>query len=122
MSEALKFLVGARDKMRRTLLSRDLWSNEQSEIPAATPRAGCMVCQERDFIHLRGNAVPRSHFAAATRCRFMSGTGQSISPKLSAAWAGGRVKFNRLLLRFERGDYTVTLFGDGRAIVQGTTE
>ncbi|HEY0796550.1 MAG TPA: ThiF family adenylyltransferase, partial [Acidisarcina sp.] len=29
VTEALKFLVGARDKMRRTLLSFDLWTNER---------------------------------------------------------------------------------------------
>ncbi len=34
----------------------------------------------------------------------------------------GKVNFNRLLLRFERGKYTVTLFADGRALVQGTTD
>src|SRR5450631_4046123 len=39
VTEALKFLGGARDKMRRTLLSFDLWTNEQAEVSAATPRA-----------------------------------------------------------------------------------
>jgi hypothetical protein len=34
----------------------------------------------------------------------------------------GKVNFNQLLLRFERGDYTVTVFADGRALVQGTTD
>jgi molybdopterin-synthase adenylyltransferase len=32
------------------------------------------------------------------------------------------VNFNRLLLRFERDKYTVTLFADGRALIQGTTD
>ncbi len=31
-SEALKFLVGAVDKLRRTLLSFDVWSNERAEV------------------------------------------------------------------------------------------
>ena len=34
----------------------------------------------------------------------------------------GKVNFNQLLLRFERDKYTVTLFADGRALVQGTTD
>ena len=34
----------------------------------------------------------------------------------------GQVRSNRLLLRFERGDYTLTLFADGRAVIQGTTD
>jgi adenylyltransferase/sulfurtransferase len=32
------------------------------------------------------------------------------------------VRSNDLLLRFRRGPHTVTLFADGRAIVQGTTD
>ena len=38
VTEAMKFLVGARAQMRRTLLGRDLWSNDQAEISAAAPR------------------------------------------------------------------------------------
>src|SRR5271154_1492989 len=33
-TEALKFLVGARSKMRRTLLSLDCWTNERAELAA----------------------------------------------------------------------------------------
>jgi adenylyltransferase/sulfurtransferase len=34
----------------------------------------------------------------------------------------GHVLRNDLLLRFKRGDHTITLFADGRAIIQGTTD
>jgi adenylyltransferase/sulfurtransferase len=34
----------------------------------------------------------------------------------------GKVRSNSMLLRFERGEYVLTLFADGRAIVQGTTD
>ena len=34
----------------------------------------------------------------------------------------GNVRSNDLLLRFERPPYTMTLFTDGRAIIQGTTD
>jgi adenylyltransferase/sulfurtransferase len=34
----------------------------------------------------------------------------------------GHVQRNDLLLRFQRGDHTLTLFADGRAIIQGTTD
>jgi adenylyltransferase/sulfurtransferase len=32
------------------------------------------------------------------------------------------LRSNDLILRFRRGPHTVTLFADGRAIVQGTTD
>jgi adenylyltransferase/sulfurtransferase len=34
----------------------------------------------------------------------------------------GAVRFNNLLLRFEYPPHTLTLFSDGRAIIQGTTD
>src|ERR1700691_4741577 len=52
VTEALKFLVGAKDRMRRTLLGRDLWTNDQAEIRAAAPRAHCTVCGQRNFVYL----------------------------------------------------------------------
>src|SRR5947209_7349252 len=57
-TEALKFLVGARTKMRRTLLSWDVWSNERGEVAADHPRAGCRACGKREFFHLAGEGRP----------------------------------------------------------------
>src|SRR6185437_7530689 len=54
VTEAIKFLTGSKEAMRRTLLSFDLWNNEWSEVSAAAPRAGCPACEARDFRHLRG--------------------------------------------------------------------
>ena len=123
VTEALKFLVGARDKMRRTLLGCDLWSNDQAEISAATPRAQCTVCQLRDFAHLRGEHQPQITLCGRNSVQIhehhrpvdFAEMQRRLEPH-------GKVNFNQLLLRFERGDYTVTVFADGRALVQGTTD
>jgi molybdopterin-synthase adenylyltransferase len=123
VTEALKFLVGAQDKMRRTLLGRDLWSNDQAEISAATPRAQCSVCQLRDFAHLRGEHQPQITLCGRNSVQIhehhrpvdFAEMQRRLEPH-------GKVNFNQLLLRFERGDYTVTVFADGRALVQGTTD
>ncbi len=123
VTEALKFLVGARDMMRRTLLARDLWTNDQAEINAANPRVRCAVCQERDFSHLRGENRPQITLCGRNSVQIhehhrpvdFAEMQRRLEPH-------GKVNFNRLLLRFERGDYTVTVFADGRALVQGTTD
>ena len=57
-TEALKFLAGARSRMRRTLLSWDVWTNEQAEVQANSPRAECHVCGRREFVHLAGEGRP----------------------------------------------------------------
>jgi adenylyltransferase/sulfurtransferase len=123
VTEALKFLVGARDKMRRTLLGRDLWTNDQAEISAAVPRENCAVCRQRDFSHLRGENRPQITLCGRNSVQIhehhrpvdFAEMQRRLEPH-------GKVKFNRLLLRFERGEHTVTLFADGRALVQGTTD
>src|SRR5262249_58180690 len=53
-TEAIKFLVGARGQLRRTLLSFDLWSNDHAEIAAARPRPDCPACGKSEFVYLSG--------------------------------------------------------------------
>jgi molybdopterin-synthase adenylyltransferase len=123
VTEALKWLVGAREKMRRTLLSCDLWSSEWSEVDAGQPRPDCLVCGARDFAHLRGEGRPhitlcgRNAVQIHERARTvdLAEMEQRLRPH-------GMVRRNDLLLRFERGAHTLTLFADGRAIVQGTSD
>jgi molybdopterin-synthase adenylyltransferase len=123
VTEAVKWIVGARDKMRRTLLSCDVWNNEWSEVAAGMPRADCAVCGQRDFARLRGEGRPH-----ITLCGRNSVQIHERSRPLDLAEMEvrlrphGTVRRNELLLRFERGAHTMTLFADGRAIIQGTTD
>ena len=122
-TEAIKVLVGARAKMRRTLLSWDAWSNEQAEVASAKPRAGCRACGERSFVHLAGEGRPhitlcgRNSVQIHERERPVDFT--EISARLNPL---GNVRHNDFVLKFWRDPYEITLFPDGRAIVKGTTD
>ena len=122
-TEALKFLTRQPHLMRRTLLSFDLWTNERSEIQAATPNPACTVCGQRIFSHLAG--VGRPHITLCGRNSVQIHEHHrpvdfaAMSTRLTPH---GRVRFNDLLLRFDRPPHTLTLFADGRAIVQGTAD
>jgi molybdopterin/thiamine biosynthesis adenylyltransferase len=124
-TEALKLLVhgATAPTLRRTLLSHDVWTNERAEISAATPRAGCRACGERDFVHLRGEARPhitlcgRNSVQIHERQRpidFME-MDRRLQPH-------GMVRHNAFVLKFWRDPYEMTLFPDGRAIIKGTTD
>jgi molybdopterin/thiamine biosynthesis adenylyltransferase len=122
-TEALKWLVGAPAVMRRTLLSCDLWTNEWSEIAAGTPRADCAVCGARDFAHLRGEGRPHITLCGRNSVQIHERSRPvDLVAMETRLQPHGVVKRNDLLLRFERGDLTMTLFGDGRAILQGTSD
>ena len=80
VTEALKFLTGQPESMRRTFLSIDLWpaiahpALSHSELRSATPRPDCTAPPD-----------PRSRYAAATPSRFTSITASLISRASTAA-------------------------------------
>ncbi len=122
-AEAIKFLVGAQDKMRRTLLSWDVWSNERSELDASQPRADCAVCGARKFQHLAGEARPHITLCGRNSVQIHEHKRPVDFAELEARLSHhGTVRRNPLLLRFERGEYRMTIFQDGRALIQGTTD
>ncbi|MFI5104308.1 MAG: ThiF family adenylyltransferase, partial [Terriglobales bacterium] len=122
-TEALKFFVGAREQLRRSLLSFDVWRNDRAEVAAARPRPGCQTCGKREFVHLTGR-----HRAPVTLCgrdavqiheRHRPVDFAELSLRLQPH---GQVKHNDYVLRFLRDPYEMTLFPDGRAIIKGTSD
>ena len=124
-TEALKFLVGGTDapQLRRTLLSFDVWSNEQAEISAGRPRPGCRACGERDFVHLAGEGRP--HLTLCGRNSVQIHERQrpiDFAEMDRRLQPHGVVRHNDFVLKFWREPYEMTLFPDGRAIIKGTTD
>jgi adenylyltransferase/sulfurtransferase len=122
-TEALKLLVGAKDKLRRTLLSWDAWNNARSEVAAEKPRPYCRTCGAREFPHLAGEGRPhitlcgRNSVQIHERARPVdfAETSRRLEPH-------GRVRHNEFVLKFWHDPYEMTVFPDGRAIIKGTTD
>lgn len=122
-AEALKFLTGTKDKLRRSLLSFDLWSNERAEIAAARPRKDCQTCGQRDFIHLAGQGRPQITLCGRNSVQIHERQRPVDFGEMKARLEPhGTVKHNDFVLKFWREPYEVTLFPDGRAIIKGTTD
>ena len=135
VTEALKFLTGQPHLMRRTLLSFDLWNPaanatpegnrylDRSEISTSAPRPDCEVCGQRIFTHLAGR--DRAHITLCGRDSVQIHEHHrpidfaALRARLAAHADISGLRSNDLLLRFRRGPLTLTLFADGRAIVQG---
>jgi molybdopterin/thiamine biosynthesis adenylyltransferase len=121
-TEALKFLVGARSKMRRTLLSFDLWTNERAELAAIRPRPGCRACSG-DFVHLAGEGRPHITLCGRNSVQIHERERPVDFLELSTRLQPlGSVRHNEFVLKFWRDPYEMTLFPDGRAIIKGTTD
>jgi adenylyltransferase/sulfurtransferase len=121
-TEALKFLVGARVKMRGTLLSWDVWTNERAEMSAIHRREGCRACSG-DFVHLAGEGRPHITLCGRNSVQIHERQRPVDFAELSVRLQPhGNVRHNEFVLKFWREPYEMTLFPDGRAIIKGTTD
>jgi molybdopterin-synthase adenylyltransferase len=122
-TEALKYLSGKAAAMRRTLLSYDLWTGDRSELSASAPDPGCEVCGQRRFRYLAGENRPQITLCGRNSVQIHEQNRPvdfaSLRLRLEPL---GTVRSNGLLLRFERAPHTLTVFLDGRALIQGTTD
>jgi adenylyltransferase/sulfurtransferase len=122
-AEALKVLVGAVERTRRTLLSFDVWLNERAEVGAAKPRPGCRACGDRDFVHLAGEGRPHITLCGRNSVqiheRHRPVDFGEMNERLKSL---GTVRHNDFVLKFWHDPYEMTLFPDGRAIIKGTTD
>jgi molybdopterin-synthase adenylyltransferase len=122
-TEALKLLTNQPHLMRRTLLSHDLWNNERSEVSINTPNPACTVCGQRIFSHLAGEGRPHITLCGRNSVQIHEHHRPvDFAAMRTRLLPHGAVRFNDLLLRFERAPHTITLFPDGRALIQGTTD
>ncbi|MDR0311396.1 MAG: ThiF family adenylyltransferase [Acidobacteriota bacterium] len=123
VAEALKLLSGARDRVRRKITTIDMWENRYDAIELPPPFADCACCGRREYPYMDGSLGAE----AETLCGRNS---VQIRPKsqvkmdfddLAARLAPlGAVEQNRFLLRADIDGYQITVFSDGRAIIQGT--
>jgi len=122
-TEAIKLLVGATEKVRRTLLSFDVWTSERAEVQAAKPTTGCRACGEHDFVHLAGEGRPHITLCGRNSVQIherhrpvdFGEMNERLKPH-------GVVRHNDFVLKFWHEPYEMTLFPDGRAIIKGTTD
>jgi molybdopterin-synthase adenylyltransferase len=122
-TEAIKLLTGAKEQLRRTLLSYDLWRNERAEVSAAMPRPDCRTCCLREFPYLAGEGRPHITLCGRNSVQIhehdrpidLGDMSERLKPH-------GSVRHNAFVLKFWKEPFEMTLFPDGRAIIKGTTD
>jgi adenylyltransferase/sulfurtransferase len=122
ITEAMKLLTGRIAELHGALMQFDVWRNEWRKIRPGVPTPQCPTCGLREFATL-GAAVDFSAVLCGRNAVQISPARQtsidfpSLAEKLRSV---GQVKFNEYLLRFQAGDYELTVFKDARSIVRGT--
>ena len=122
-TEAIKLAVGTRDKIRRTLLSYDVWTNDYASVNTAKPRSDCRCCRQHDFVHLAGEGRPHISMCGRNSVQIHERQRPIDFEDMTRRLAPhGTVKHTEFLLKFWHDPYEMTLFPDGRAIIKGTTD
>jgi adenylyltransferase/sulfurtransferase len=124
--EAIKILTGNFEAINRTLLVLDLWQNQIRQIDLSKlPDVDCPACGQRQFSWLNGERAGQSAVLCGRNAVQISPQSTRkidfdvLASKLATA---GKLIRNPFLLRLTVGDYQLTLFADGRAIISGTSD
>ncbi|MCA0986037.1 ThiF family adenylyltransferase [Guptibacillus algicola] len=124
VTEAMKYVVGAHDKLTRCLLTVDLWNNHTYSMKYSSPKADCKACQKKEY--------PALHHGATDNIASLCGR-ETIQIKIEKTfdlteWSNkleniAKVKKTPFLLKaeLEEGERLV-IFPDGRVLVQGTSD
>ncbi|MFB3814134.1 MAG: ThiF family adenylyltransferase [Terriglobales bacterium] len=122
-TEALKLLVGAREQVRRTMLSYDVWWNDRAEVATGAPRPDCRCCGQSDFIHLAGEGRPHITLCGRNSVQIHERERPiDFAEMTRRLQPHGTVRHNEFVLKFWREPFEMTLFPDGRAIIKGTSD
>jgi len=122
-TEAMKLLTGAKDSLRRTLLSYDVWGNQHAEISASVPSRDCRTCGRREFVHLSGEGRPHITLCGRNSVQIHEHSRPIDLAAMSERLAPhGLVRHTSVMLKFQKDSFELTLFPDGRAIIKGTTD
>jgi adenylyltransferase/sulfurtransferase len=124
--EAIKILSGNRAAISRQLTVIDLWQNRflQLDVRDLRDRADCPACKQRQFVWLAGQQGSQAAVLCGRNAVQLTQPGPGVPlDELAQRLEGlGRMTRNSYLLRLAVKDYELTLFPDGRAIIQGTDD
>lgn len=125
--EAMKILVGAHDKVRRTMLNVSIWDYSTNSIDISrAKRPACICCGKNQFEFLEPHAGDNTTSLCGRNTIQISPAEpwdvdlQAMADRLSLS---GRVEKNKFLVRFYATDeLRMVIFQDGRVLVQGTDD
>jgi adenylyltransferase/sulfurtransferase len=125
VSEALKLLTNSYDDLHRSLMQFDVWRNEWRKINPGPPAADCPTCALGHYDTLEPTAGAFSAVLCGRNAVQVSPpqiTKVDFASLAARLNPHGEVKFNEYLLRFQTGDFELTVFQDGRSIIRGTDD
>lgn len=123
-AEAIKILVGS-DRVSTNMVTIDLWDGRFDTFEMTRRDADCPACAHGEFESLEAKRATRTTTLCgrdAVQVSAAEGTRISLPELAKSLESAGAIALNEFLLRFEAEGIEFTVFGDGRAIIKGTTD
>jgi molybdopterin/thiamine biosynthesis adenylyltransferase len=124
-AEILKLVVRDREHVNRGLTAFDLWTNELQRVERVQRQPGCPCCAERRFEYLEARSTSQTTSLCGRNAVQVS-PGRPVALDLGQLGrrlaVAGAVTSTEHLVRLRVGEHELTVFGDGRAIVKGTSD
>ncbi|MEZ6087499.1 MAG: ThiF family adenylyltransferase [Pirellulaceae bacterium] len=124
VAQAIRWLVGDPSATMSKLQTIDVWTMRftQIDLGGLTP-TDCPVCCHQNFEFLEGSKI-QSPIALCGRDAVQIPAGQPVDfERIVPRWQSiGTVQSNPFLLRLSCEGISITLFRDGRAIINGTND
>lgn len=125
-AEAIKVLVGARERVLRTMLDFDLWFGQRRRISLERD-PGCVCCGRRrfEFLDASGERLAASVCGQdAVQIPGRDGASVDLAALGERLARAGHASVGAFVVRgeVEGGRYGLTVFRDGRTIVRGTRD
>lgn len=127
-AEALKILSGHLDSVCRQLITIDTWHTgcRLVSLDRLKESGDCPACAHHDYLFLSGRrSVQATVLCGKNAVQLAPASGsagldlESLEPQLARV---GAVTRNAFLLRLRLPEYGLTVFRDGRTVVEGTTD
>jgi molybdopterin/thiamine biosynthesis adenylyltransferase len=123
VAEALKILSGRADRVNRRITTIDLWENRHEAVDLPLPYPDCPCCGRHEFPYLDGTLgsdVTTLCGRNSVQIRRREGARIDLDDLAKRLGRVGSIEQNRFLLRAVIDGYQLTVFADGRAIINGT--
>jgi molybdopterin-synthase adenylyltransferase len=123
VAEALKILSGRSEKLNRKIITIDLWDNRREAVDLPPPYPECPCCGLKEYPYLDGSLgadVTTLCGRNSVQIRRRDGMRIDLDDLALKLKQVGSLEQNRFLLRAVIDGFQITIFADGRAIINGT--
>jgi molybdopterin/thiamine biosynthesis adenylyltransferase len=125
VGEVLKYLTGNHESLSNALVQIDVWRNQFQSTRLGSPSPTCRCCAKREFLSLQ---VRKEQLTVSMCGRNTVQVRPQVEGKVALDAIARRlsqvatVRQIPDLLRCDFGDWQLTLFADGRALIHGVSD